>query len=37
MENFTPATAAIGGALIEFSADMLMILHGRTLGVSGIL
>lgn len=37
MENFTAATSAIGGALIGFSAAMLMILHGLTLGVSGIL
>lgn len=38
MENtgFTPLPAAIGGALIGFSAVLLMALNGRIAGVSGI-
>jgi uncharacterized membrane protein YedE/YeeE len=34
--NFTPASAAIGGALIGFSAALLMLLIGRIAGISGI-
>ena len=37
MTNFTPLSAAIGGALIGLSAAMLMLLLGRIAGVSGIL
>lgn len=37
MENFTPVSAAIGGALIGFSAVWLMASAGRIAGISGIL
>ncbi len=37
MENFTPASAAIGGALIGLAAVLLMLTTGRIAGVSGIL
>ena len=36
MANFTPISAAIGGALIGFSAVLLMLLTGRIAGISGI-
>lgn len=36
MANFTPVSAAIGGALIGLSAALLMLLTGRIAGVSGI-
>ena len=36
MANFTPLSAAIGGALIGLSAVLLMLLTGRIAGVSGI-
>ena len=36
MANFTPISAAIGGALIGLSAVLLMLLTGRIAGVSGI-
>lgn len=36
MANFTPASAAIGGALIGLSAVLLMLLTGRIAGISGI-
>ncbi len=36
VENFTPLSAAIGGALIGLSAVMLMALNGRVAGISGI-
>jgi uncharacterized protein len=36
MANFTPLSAAIGGALIGLSAVMLMLLAGRVAGISGI-
>ncbi len=36
MSNFTPLSAAIGGALIGFSAVLLMLLTGRIAGISGI-
>jgi len=36
MENFTPISALIGGALIGASAVMLMALNGRIAGISGI-
>jgi uncharacterized membrane protein YedE/YeeE len=34
--NFTPVSAAIGGALIGLSAVLLMLLTGRVAGISGI-
>ena len=37
MANFTPISAAIGGALIGLAAVLLMLLNGRIAGVSGIL
>ena len=37
MANFTPVSAAIGGALIGLSAVLLMLLLGRIAGISGIL
>lgn len=36
MENFTPFSAALGGALIGLSAVLFMLLQGRIAGVSGI-
>ncbi len=36
MANFTPLSAAIGGALIGLSAVLLMVLTGRIAGISGI-
>jgi uncharacterized membrane protein YedE/YeeE len=37
MENFTPASALIGGALIGLSAVILMTFNGRIAGISGVL
>lgn len=37
MENFTPLSATIGGALIGLAAVMLMLFNGRIAGVSGII
>jgi len=36
MENFTPISALIGGALIGSAAAMLLWLNGRIAGISGI-
>jgi uncharacterized membrane protein YedE/YeeE len=36
MANFTPFSAAIGGALIGLAAALLMITSGRIAGISGI-
>jgi uncharacterized membrane protein YedE/YeeE len=36
MTNFTPVSAAIGGALIGLSAVLLMLTMGRVAGISGI-
>jgi hypothetical protein len=36
MANFTPVSAAIGGALIGLSAVLLMLFNGRIAGISGI-
>ena len=36
MANFTPVSAAIGGALIGLSAVLLMLSTGRIAGISGI-
>ena len=36
MENFTPVSALIGGALIGISAVMLLAFNGRIAGISGI-
>ena len=37
IENFTPASAIIGGALIGLSANLMLLLNGRVAGISGIL
>ena len=37
MANFTPVSAAIGGALIGLAASLLMLINGRMAGISGIL
>ena len=37
MENFTPISALIGGALIGTAAALLLVINGRIAGVSGIL
>ena len=37
MENFTPISALIGGALIGLSAALLLWFNGRIAGISGIL
>ena len=37
MENFTPYSALAGGALIGGGATILMVVHGRIAGVSGII
>ncbi len=36
MVNFTPVSAAIGGALIGLAAVLLMLFTGRIAGISGI-
>ena len=36
MENFTPVEATVGGALIGLAAAMVLALHGRICGISGI-
>ena len=37
MTDFTPWQSLLGGALIGLSAVLLMALHGRIAGISGIL
>ena len=37
MENFTPVSALVGGALIGASAALFLVLNGRVAGISGIL
>ncbi len=36
MANFTPLSAAVGGALIGLASALLMLLAGRVAGISGI-
>jgi uncharacterized membrane protein YedE/YeeE len=36
MANFTPISAAVGGALIGLSAALLMMLNGRIAGITGL-
>jgi uncharacterized protein len=36
MADFTPVSAAIGGALIGLAATLLMLLTGRIVGIGGI-
>lgn len=37
MENFTPLSALLGGALIGISITLLLLFNGRMAGVSGIM
>ena len=37
LENFTPLSALIGGALIGAAATLLLVLNGRIAGIAGIL
>jgi uncharacterized membrane protein YedE/YeeE len=37
MENFTPVSALVGGAIIGASAALFLVLNGRISGISGIL
>jgi uncharacterized membrane protein YedE/YeeE len=37
MQDFTPVSAAIGGALIGLAASVLLLVEGRVAGISGIL
>jgi hypothetical protein len=37
MANFTPISAAVGGALIGLAAVLLMLFTGRIAGISGIM
>ncbi len=37
MENFTPGSGLIGGALIGLSAVLLMLFNGRIAGISGVI
>lgn len=37
MENFSPISALIGGALIGLSAGLLWVINGRIAGIAGIL
>ncbi|MEE2766632.1 MAG: YeeE/YedE family protein [Pseudomonadota bacterium] len=37
MENFSPVSALIGGALIGLAASLLLLFNGRIAGISGIL
>ena len=36
MDNFTPVSAAIGGALIGLAAVLLMLFNGRIAGITGL-
>lgn len=36
MENFTPYSSLLGGILIGLSATVMLILHGRVAGITGI-
>jgi len=37
LENFTPISALLGGALIGLSVSLLLLLNGRMAGISGIM
>lgn len=37
IQNFTPLTSLLGGALIGLSASLLLLFQGRVAGISGIL
>jgi len=36
MENFTPISSLLGGMLVGVSATIMLLLHGRITGISGI-
>ena len=36
-DSFTPLTSLVGGVMIGVAALLLMLMHGRVMGVSGIL
>lgn len=36
MENFTPIASTLGGVLIGLAASLMLLLHGRIAGISGI-
>jgi uncharacterized membrane protein YedE/YeeE len=36
MDNFTPFASTLGGVLLGLSASMMLLLHGRITGISGI-
>jgi len=36
MQNFTPISALVGGALIGLSASLVMLSHGKIAGISGL-
>jgi len=36
MENFTPIASTVGGLLIGLAASLMLLLHGRIAGISGI-
>lgn len=37
MDEFTPVASTLGGMLIGLSASLMLLLHGRIAGISGIL
>jgi uncharacterized membrane protein YedE/YeeE len=37
LENFTPISALLGGALIGISVSLLLLFNGRMAGISGIM
>ena len=37
MDQFTPVASTIGGLLIGLSASLMLLMHGRIAGISGIL
>ena len=37
MDNFTPIASTLGGVLIGLSATLMLLLHGRIAGISGII
>ena len=37
MDQFTPIASTIGGLLIGLSASLMLLMHGRIAGISGIL
>ena len=36
MENFTPISATVGGAIIGLSATIVLLFNGRVAGISGV-